>query len=205
MTEHPAPAERRGADTSGATPSFSGAAAAVNRNGSPQLHILTVLVENRSGVLTRIAGLFARRGFNIHSLAVAPTDDERVSRISMVVDVASAPLEQMVRQLDKLINVIEIEELAPGAAVERELLLITVCAPPDRRSQVLELVQIFEGRILNVGHESLLISVDGEPGKLDDFENLLRPYGIEAIQRTGRVALPRLQQRPATAPLSAVS
>jgi acetolactate synthase-1/3 small subunit len=182
--------------------SFSDAAGAANRAGKPSHHILTVLVENRSGVLTRIAGLFARRGFNIHSLAVAPTEEARFSRISMVVDVASAPLEQMIRQLDKLVNVVEIEELAPGAAVERELLLVTVCATPDQRSQVLELVQIFEGRILNVGHESLLISLDGAPEKLDDFENLLRPYGIEAIQRTGRVALPRLQHR---APADAVA
>jgi acetolactate synthase I/III small subunit len=178
----------------GPTPSFSDAASAVNRTGRPQHHILSVLVENRSGVLTRIAGLFARRGFNIHSLAVAPTEDERFSRISMVVDVASAPLEQMIRQLDKLVNVIEISELARGEAVERELLLVTVSAAPEQRGQVLELVQIFEGRILNVGHESLLISLDGVPEKLDDFENLLRPYGIESVQRTGRVALPRLQQ-----------
>jgi acetolactate synthase I/III small subunit len=184
------------------TPSFNGAASAVNRTGLPQHHILTVLVENRSGVLTRIAGLFSRRGFNIHSLAVAPTEDERFSRISMVVDVASAPLEQMIRQLDKLVNVIEIEELGRGEAVERELLLVTVAAAPDGRGQVLELVQIFEGRILSVGHESLLISLDGAPEKLDDFENLLRPFGIEAIQRTGRVALPRLQQRDGERSLS---
>jgi acetolactate synthase-1/3 small subunit len=176
------------------TPSFSDAASAVNRNGAMQHHILTVLVENRSGVLTRIAGLFARRGFNIHSLVVAPTDDERFSRITMVVDVASAPLEQMIRQLDKLINVIEIEELAPGAAVERELLLVTVTAPAERRGQVMELAQIFEARVLNVGHDAMLISLDGTPDKLDDFESLVRPYGIEAIQRTGRVALPRLQR-----------
>ena len=186
------------------SPSFSDAASAVNRTGRPQHHILSVLVENRSGVLTRIAGLFSRRGFNIHSLAVAPTEDERFSRISMVVDVASAPLEQMIRQLDKLVNVIEIEELGRDAAVERELLLVTVAAAPEERGQVLELVQIFEGRILNVGHESLLISMDGAPEKLDDFENLLRPYGIEAIQRTGRVALPRLQQRSADESLRAV-
>jgi acetolactate synthase I/III small subunit len=162
---------------------------------SPQLHILSVLVENRAGVLTRVAGLFARRGFNIHSLAVAPTDDDRFSRISMVVDVQSAPLEQMIKQLDKLINVIEIDELAPHEAVSRELLVATISAPPEARSQVIELVQIFEGRILNVGQESILISLDGSPEKLDDFESLLRPYGIEAMQRTGRVALPRLHGR----------
>jgi acetolactate synthase-1/3 small subunit len=168
----------------------------------PQLHILSVLVENRAGVLTRVAGLFARRGFNIHSLAVAPTEDDRFSRISMVVDVQSAPLDQMIKQLDKLINVIEISELAPDEAVSRELLLATVSASPEERSQVIELVQVFEGRILNVGHDSILITLDGSPSKLDDFENLLRPYGIVAIQRTGRVALPRLEQR---APLSAVT
>lgn len=166
-------------------------------SSSARLHILSVLVENRAGVLTRVAGLFARRGFNIHSLAVAPTEDERFSRISMVVDVQSAPLDQMIKQLDKLINVIEIDELAPHEAVSRELLVATISAPPDVRSQVIELVQIFEGRILNVGQESILISLDGSPEKLDDFESLLRPYGIEAMQRTGRVALPRLHQRAA--------
>jgi acetolactate synthase-1/3 small subunit len=160
-----------------------------------RLHILSVLVENRAGVLARVSGLFARRAYNIHSLAVAPTDDDRFSRISMVVDAESAPLEQMIMQLDKLINVISISELAPGEAIERELLLVNVAASPELRSQIIELVQVFEGRILNVGHDSLLVSLDGAPDKLDDFENLLRPYGIHEIQRSGRVALPRLQQR----------
>ena len=164
-----------------------------------KLHILSVLVENKAGVLTRVAGLFSRRAFNIHSLAVAPTEDDRFSRISMVVDAESAPLEQMIMQLDKLINVISISELSPGQAIERELLLVNVCARPEVRGQVIELVQVFEGRILNVGHDSLLVSLDGAPDKLDDFENLLRPYGIQEIQRSGRVALPRLKQR---APLS---
>jgi acetolactate synthase-1/3 small subunit len=182
-----------------ATPSFTDAAAAVNTTGKPQLHTLSVVVENRSGVLTRIAGLFARRGFNIHSLAVAPTDDARFSRISMAVDVASAPLEQMVKQLDKLINVLEISELGPATSIARELLIVTVAAAPEVRGQVIELVQVFEGKILNVGHDSLMASLDGAPDKLDDFEKLLRPYGIVAIQRTGRIALPRLEQDgPAT-------
>jgi acetolactate synthase-1/3 small subunit len=156
-------------------------------------HILSVLVENKAGVLTRVAGLFARRGFNIHSLAVAPTDDERFSRITMAVDVQSAPLDQMVKQLDKLVNVIEITELAPGASVARELLLIMVKADPEVRSQVIELVGIFEARIVSVGHEAIIVSLEGAPDKLDDFENLVRPYGILAIQRTGAIALPRLQ------------
>lgn len=159
---------------------------------APKLHILSVLVENKAGVLTRVAGLFARRGFNIHSLAVAPTEDPAFSRISMVVDVKSAPLDQMVKQLDKLINVLSIAEWTPGEAIERELLVATVAASAEVRSQVIELVDIFEGRILNVGHDSVMVSLDGAPDKLDDFEHLLRDYGIVAIQRTGRVALPRL-------------
>ncbi len=157
-------------------------------------HILTVLVENKPGVLTRVSGLFARRGFNIVSLAVAPTDDERFSRITVVVDVESAPLEQIVKQLDKLVNVVKITELAPGDAVEREMLLVTVTAPPETRGQVVELVGVFEGRILSVGSEALTVSLDGSPSKVDDFERLIRVYGIVALQRTGRVALPKLDE-----------
>ena len=157
-----------------------------------QHHILSVLVENRAGVLARVASLFARRGFNIFSLAVAPTEDERFSRLTIVVDVESAPLEQMVKQLFKLIDVVKISELDPWQSVERELLLATVRAEPDKRSQVVELVQIFEGKILAVGQDAITISLDGTPEKLDDFEELVRSYGIVELQRTGRVALPKL-------------
>lgn len=159
---------------------------------SIQHHILSVLVENKAGVLARVSGLFARRGFNIISLAVAPTEDERFSRITIAVDVASAPLEQVTKQLFKLINVVKITELDPRDAVERELLLVTVMAPPADRGQVIELVDVFEGRILNVGHDRLTLSLEGHPDKLDDFEELLRPYGIAELQRTGRVALPKI-------------
>jgi len=155
-------------------------------------HLLSVLVENKAGVLARVSGLFARRGFNIISLAVAPTEDERLSRITIAVDAESAPLEQVTKQLLKLINVVKITELDPSAAVERELLLVTVTAPADGRSQIIELVDVFEGKILNVGHERLTISLEGHPDKLDDFEELLRPYGIAELARTGRVALPRI-------------
>jgi acetolactate synthase-1/3 small subunit len=155
-------------------------------------HLLSVLVENKAGVLARVAGLFARRGFNIISLAVAPTEDERLSRITIVVDAESAPLEQVTKQLFKLINVVKITELDPRGAVERELLLVTVAAPSDSRGQVIELVDVFEGRILNVGHDRLTLSLEGHPDKLDDFEELLRPYGIVELQRTGRVALPKI-------------
>ena len=162
-----------------------------------QHHILSVLVENKAGVLARVSGLFARRGFNIISLAVAPTEDERLSRITIAVDVANAPLEQVTKQLFKLVNVVKITELDPRQAVERELALVTVDAPPAIRSQIIELVDVFEGRILNVGHDRLTISLEGTPDKLDDFEELVRPYGIAELARTGRVALPKIDNTTA--------
>ena len=158
-------------------------------------HTLSVLVENKAGVLARVAGLFARRGFNIYSLAVAPTDDDRFSRITIVVDVESAPLEQVTKQLFKLINVVKISELDPASAVERELMLATVKAEPGTRGQVIELVGVFEGRIVDVGHEQITVMLAGTPAKLDDFEDLMRAYEIVELQRTGRVALPRLERQ----------
>ncbi|HTZ10597.1 MAG TPA: acetolactate synthase small subunit [Acidimicrobiales bacterium] len=158
-------------------------------------HIVTALVENRSGVLARVAGLFSRRGFNIFSLAVAPTDDERFSRITIVVDVESAPLEQIVRQLDKLVNVVSITELAPEEAIERELLLLTVEAGPSQRQEVIALVGVFEGKIVDVGSDRMTVVMAGPPGRIDDFESLVRPFGIVELQRTGRVALPKLERR----------
>ncbi len=160
--------------------------------GTQHLHILSVLVENKSGVLARVAGLFSRRGFNIYSLAVAPTDNKRFSRLTIVVDLESAPLEQIVMQLDKLINVVSINELAPADAIETELLLATVKSNADTRGQIIQLVGVFEGKIVDVGTASLTVMLAGEPVKLDDFEELIRPYEIVDIQRTGRVALPRL-------------
>jgi len=160
--------------------------------------VLSVLVQNRAGVLARIAGLFARRGNNIYSLAVAPTDDEAFSRITIVVDVESAPLEQVVKQLNKLVNVIKISELDPRDSTERELMLLTVKAPSGSRSEILELVALFEGSVVDVGATELTISLDDMPGRLDDLEALLRPYGIVDLQRTGRVALPRLERSGAS-------
>ena len=160
----------------------------------PTYHILSVLVQNRPGVLARVAGLFARRGYNIFSLAVAPTEDEAFSRITVVVDVESTPLEQVVKQLFKLIEVVKISELEPRRSVERELLLATVRTTGDTRGQVVELTNIFEGKILAVGVEAITVSLDGHPEKLDDFEELLTGYGIVELQRTGRVALPKLER-----------
>ncbi|MEZ5238831.1 MAG: acetolactate synthase small subunit [Microthrixaceae bacterium] len=162
-------------------------------NPKPRHHVLSVLVENRAGVLARVANLFARRGYNIYSLAVAPTDNEDFSRITVVVDVESAPLEQVVKQLNKLINVIKISELDPLDSVERELMLLTVKAPPGSRSEILELVGLFEASVIDVGNDELTMSLDDSPQRLDDLEALLRPHGIVDLQRTGRVALPRLE------------
>ncbi|MEW6153744.1 MAG: acetolactate synthase small subunit [Actinomycetota bacterium] len=160
----------------------------------PPHHILSVLVENKAGVLARVSSLFARRAYNIYSLAVAPTDDERYSRITIVVDVESAPLEQITKQLFKLVNVVKISELSPDESVVRELMLCTVRAEPGTRGQVIELVGVFEGRIVDVGHNDLTVELSGPPSKLDDFEDLMRAYGIVELQRTGRVALAKLER-----------
>jgi acetolactate synthase-1/3 small subunit len=160
-------------------------------SNAPKHHILSVLVENKAGVLARISGLFARRAYNIFSLAVAPTEDRRLSRLTVVVDAESAPLEQVVKQLNKLINVIKITELDPIESVQRELMLIAVRCTAVNRREVIELVQIFDGRILDVGHSAVTFSVDARPDRLDTLEELLRPYGIVDVQRTGRVALPK--------------
>ena len=157
-------------------------------------HTLSVLVENKAGVLARIVNLFSRRAYNIYSLAVAPTDDERFSRLTVVVDVESAPLEQIVKQLHKLINVVKIVELDPAHSVERELLIATVKVPGAERHQVAELVRIFEGRILAVSNDALTVSLDGHPTKIDDFESMLGGFAIAELQRTGRIALPKLDR-----------
>src|SRR6516162_4015413 len=150
-------------------------------------HILSVLVENKFGVLSRVAGLFARRGFNIVSLAVSPTEDERFSRMTIVVDAEETPLEQVTKQLNKLIPVIKIVELSPDEAVERELMLVTVRATADARSQITELAAIFEAKIDDVGYDAMTIQVAGAPSKLDAISDLLQPFGIVELQRTGRI------------------
>jgi acetolactate synthase-1/3 small subunit len=157
-------------------------------------HILSVLVENKFGVLSRISGLFSRRGYNIYSLAVSPTEDPRYSRMTVVVDGDSAPIEQVTKQLNKLIPVIKISELTPEEAVERELMLVTVKANGDFRSQVTELASIFEAKILDVGFDAMTLMVAGAPDKLDAMTELLAPYDIVELQRTGRIALAKLSR-----------
>ena len=161
-----------------------------------QHHILSVLVENKFGVLSRVAGLFSRRGYNIFSLAVSPTEDERFSRMTIVVDAESAPLEQVTKQLNKVVPVIKITELAPDEAVERELMLITVKGTAEARSQVTELAAIFEAKIVDVGYDAMTLMVAGTPDKLDALSDLLAPFGIVESQRTGRIALPKLARQP---------
>jgi acetolactate synthase I/III small subunit len=170
----------------------AGAAAGSGGTVPARHHIVTALVENKAGVLARVSSLFSRRGFNIFSLAVAPTDNPLFSRITIVVDVESAPLEQIMKQLDKLVNVVRITELAPDEAIERELLLVTVAADPARRGEVIALVDVFEGRIVDVGADRMTVMLAGTPTSVDDFESLVHPYGILELQRTGRVALPKL-------------
>ncbi|MEO6654256.1 MAG: acetolactate synthase small subunit [Ilumatobacteraceae bacterium] len=157
-------------------------------------HILSVLVQNKPGVLARVASLFARRGYNIFSLAVAPAEEPGMSRITIVVDLESASLEQIVKQLFKLIDVVKISELDPRRSVERELLIVSVRAQPDERGQIIELSNIFEGKVLAVGADALTLSLEGHPEKLDDFEALLGSYHITELARTGRVALPKLDR-----------
>lgn len=159
-------------------------------------HILSVLVENKAGVLTRVAALFSRRAFNIVSLAVSPAEDDRFSRMTIVVDADASPLEQIVKQLNKLIPVIKISEIAHDEGVEREMMLITVKAAAESRSQVTELGSIFDAKIIDVGYEALTMMVVGVPDQLDAFSDLVRQFGIIEMQRTGRIAMPKLARQP---------
>jgi acetolactate synthase I/III small subunit len=154
-------------------------------------HTLSVLVENKPGVLTRIAGMFARRNYNIHSLAVGPTDDPRVSRLTVVVGTEAVQLEQIVKQLNKLVHVLKIVELEEGDAVERELQLVKVACDTTNRSQIIELAEVFRAKIVDVDHDSLTIEAAGSPEKLEALLALLEPYGIREMVRSGRIALSR--------------
>jgi acetolactate synthase-1/3 small subunit len=154
-------------------------------------HTLSVLVENKPGVLTRVAGLFARRAFNIHSLAVGPTEHDDISRITVVVDVDELPLEQVTKQLNKLINVIKIVELEAEASVQRELLLVKVRADAGTRSHVLEVVHLFRAHVVDVVPDAVTIEATGGPGKLDALLAALEPYGIREIVQSGTVAIGR--------------
>ncbi len=154
-------------------------------------HVLSLLVEDKPGLLTRVAGLFARRGFNIESLAVGHTEIEGLSRITVVVDVDDLPLEQVTKQLNKLINVIKIVELDPEQSVAREHMLIKVRVDNSTRSQVLEAVSLFRARVVDVATEALIIEVTGDSGKINAFLKVLEPYGIKEIAQSGAIAMGR--------------
>ncbi len=154
-------------------------------------HIISVMVENKSGVLAKVAGLFSRRGFNIDSLAVGPTDDNAISRITIVVNAENHSIEQITKQLYKLINVIKIQELDPLNIVERELVLIKVSADSKSRPEILEIVNIFRANIVDVGKKTLVLEITGSNRKVKALEDLLKPFGILELVRTGKVACMR--------------
>jgi acetolactate synthase I/III small subunit len=155
------------------------------------LHTLSVLVEDRPGVLTRVAGLFAARGYNIDSLAVGPTETQGLSRMTIVVNVDESPLEQVTKQLNKLINVIKILEHDPGSAVERELMLVKVHAEGDARARIMELAEVFRVNVVDITSSTLTVEASGKPEKLESLRTLLGEFGIVELSRTGRVALSR--------------
>ena len=154
-------------------------------------HTLSVLVENKSGVLTRVTSLFARRGFNIDSLAVGPTEDPTLSRITIVVSAADTPVEQITKQLHKLINVIKIQDLDPSESIDRELVLFKVNAPPEKRNEIIEIANVFRAKVVDVGRNSLTIEATGAADKIQAMEDLFRAYGIKELARTGKIALAR--------------
>jgi acetolactate synthase-1/3 small subunit len=154
-------------------------------------HTLSVLVENKPGVLARIAGLFSRRGFNIDSLAVGPTEHPEISRMTIVVNVEDSPLEQVTKQLNKLIEVIKIVELDGGASVSRELLLVKVKADATTRGQVLEVVQLFKAKVVDVATDAITVQVVGNQDKLEDFLRIVEPFGVRELVQSGMVAIGR--------------
>jgi acetolactate synthase I/III small subunit len=154
-------------------------------------HTLSVLVENKPGVLARIAGLFSRRGFNIDSLAVGPTEHAEISRMTIVVSVEESPLEQVTKQLNKLVEVIKVVELDPAASVSRELMLVKVKADASTRGQVLEVVQLFRAKVVDVAVDAVTIQVTGNQDKLDDFLRIIEPYGVRELVQSGVVAVGR--------------
>jgi acetolactate synthase-1/3 small subunit len=154
-------------------------------------HTLSVLVENRPGVLTRVAGLFARRGFNIHSLAVGPTEHPEVSRMTVVVDVDELPLEQVTKQLNKLVSVIKIVELENSSSVQRELLLVKVKADLQTRTHVLETARLFRAKVVDVAPDAVTIEATGNAEKLEALLRVLEPFGVRELVQSGMVAIGR--------------
>jgi acetolactate synthase I/III small subunit len=154
-------------------------------------HILSILVENKPGVLARIAGLFARRGFNIQTLAVGPTDDPSISRITLTVDGALHPIDQVTKQLHKLVNVIKIRDLEPAETVARELAVFKIAADSDARGEVMQFTDIFRGKVIDVSKRSMTVEITGTDDKIEAFERMVRPFGLVEMVRTGEIAVAR--------------
>jgi acetolactate synthase-1/3 small subunit len=154
-------------------------------------HTISVLVENKPGVLMRITSLFVRRGYNIESLAVGPTERGDISRVTLRVDCSQHTLEQIEKQMHKLVNVLRVNELAPGESIERELLLAKVSVTPERRAELMSLADVFYARVIDLGPDALVFEVVGTPEELESFEELVRPYGIKELVRTGRIGMQR--------------
>ena len=154
-------------------------------------HILSILVENKPGVLTRIAGLFARRGFNIDTLAVGPTDDERLSRMTLTLDGATHPIDQVTKQLHKLVNVLKIRDLEPTDTVARELALFKVAADGVQRGELMQIAEIFRGKVVDVTKRSMIVEITGTTDKIEAFERMARPFGLIEMMRTGEIAISR--------------
>ena len=154
-------------------------------------HILSILVENKPGVLARIAGLFARRGFNIQTLAVGPTDDPAISRITLTVDGALHPIDQVTKQLHKLVNVIKIRDLEPEETVARELAIFKIAADSDARGEVMQFTDIFRGKVIDVSKRSMTVEITGTDDKIEAFERMVRPFGLVEMVRTGEIAVAR--------------
>ena len=154
-------------------------------------HILSLLVENKPGVLTRIAGLFARRGFNIDTLAVGPTDDPKLSRITLTLDGAQHPIDQVTKQLHKLVEVLKIRDLEPTETVARELALFKINADSASRGEVMQITEIFRGKIIDVAKRSMIVEITGTDEKVEAFERMVRPFGLVEMVRTGEIAIAR--------------
>ena len=154
-------------------------------------HTLSVLVENKPGVLTRVSALFSRRGFNIESLAVGPTEHDEISRMTVVVNLEDTPLEQVTKQLNKLVEVIKIVELEPEARVQRALMLVKISATPENRSQVLDTIQLFRAKVVDVSTDTVVVQLAGNTGKLNDFLRVIEPFGIRELSQSGMVGMGR--------------
>jgi acetolactate synthase-1/3 small subunit len=158
-------------------------------------HTISVHVENKPGALMRVSSMFARRGFNIDSLAVGPTERPEVSRITLRVDCEQQTLEQIEKQMHKLVNVLRVTELEPGESVERELALFKVAALPEKRAELMALADVFHARVADLGPDAMIFEVVGTPEDIDSFEELVRPHGVKELVRTGRVGLSRASIR----------